>query len=69
MREQRTFQAIVELLNDGRWHPSQDLAAVAAFPDEWLRELSAEGVLDVSEPAPDGTLVRLRSSSGHKRLS
>jgi hypothetical protein len=34
-----TFPAVVGLLGDGQWHAGEELAAVATFPQEWLREL------------------------------
>ena len=38
-----TFPAVVSLLGDGQWHAGEELAAVATFPQEWLRELEREG--------------------------
>lgn len=39
-----TYPAVVGLLQDGEWHASDELAAVAFFPSEWLNELEQEGL-------------------------
>ena len=38
-----TFPAVVGLLQDGKWHDDDDLAAVTTFPHEWLAEVEREG--------------------------
>jgi hypothetical protein len=54
----RTFDAIVELLGDGEWHTSQELAASTRYPDRWIDELRRESLVEVDEQ--DGhTRVRL----------
>lgn len=63
MRAQRTFEAIVALLKDGRWHAPDDLRAATQFPHHWVEELRAEGLLDV-EQTGGSVLVRLKASSG-----
>lgn len=57
-RLQRTFAAIETVLSDGAWHELEDLRDATSFPREWVRELRAEGVVDVAEGAV--TMVRLR---------
>ena len=58
MRPQRTFESIVRLLSDGAWHAVDDLRDVTSFPDEWVHELRAEGVVDVNDGVV--TMVRLQ---------
>ena len=60
-RPQRTFAAIETVLSDGAWHELEDLRDATSFPREWVRELRAEGVVDVAEGPV--TMVRLRPKS------
>ncbi len=54
-----TFERVLELLRDGRWHTEQELGEVAHFPRRWIDELKASGY-DVQTSEPDGIfLVRL----------
>jgi len=39
-----TFPAVISLLEDGRWHADDELAAVTHFPQEWLAEVEREGL-------------------------
>ena len=57
-RPPRTFEAIETVLSDGAWHELDDLRDATSFPREWVRELRAEGVVDVAEGAV--TMIRLR---------
>ena len=63
MKAQRTFEAIVALLKDGCWHALDDLRAATQFPQHWVEELRAEGLLDV-EQREGSVLVRLKGSTG-----
>ncbi len=38
-----TFPAVIGLLQDGKWHADEELAAVTRFPQEWLAEVEHEG--------------------------
>ena len=75
MRPQRTYESIVRLLKDGGWRTVDDLRDVTSFPDDWIDELKAEGILEVKKGVV--TMVRLRprmtagsfSLIGGKRLS
>jgi hypothetical protein len=58
-RTQRTYEAILDVLRDGAWHPVDDVEAATHFPSHWVKELAAEGVVDVDEGPV--TLIRLRS--------
>jgi hypothetical protein len=58
MRPKRTFDAIVRVLGDGAWHTVDDLKDATNYPGEWVEELEAEGVVDVTEGMV--TMVRLR---------
>ena len=40
---EKTYPAVVDLLQDGHWHDATDLLAVTTFPREWLTELEREG--------------------------
>jgi hypothetical protein len=60
MKQTKTFDAITRLLDDGSWHALEDLRAVTSWPDEWVRELAAEGVIDTKDQVGD-VLVRLRN--------
>jgi hypothetical protein len=64
MRPQRTFDAITRLLDDGLWHALDDLTDVTRFPEEWTKELEAEGLIETQEQV-GAVLVRLR----HERIS
>jgi hypothetical protein len=59
MRPQKTFQAITRLLADGSWHAIDDLGDTTTWPEEWAKELQAEGLLETREQAGN-VLVRLR---------
>jgi hypothetical protein len=58
MRKQRTFSAIVDVLQDGAWHEVEDVGAVTRYPTDWVDALRAEGVLEVREGVV--TMARLR---------
>ena len=51
----RTFAAIESVLSDGRWHSVEELEDLTSFPDEWVRELLLEDMIEVSTDA--GTLA------------
>jgi hypothetical protein len=58
MKRRRTFERISDVLRDGSWHELDDLRQATSFPEAWVRELQAEGVVDTDEQ--DGSLrVRL----------
>jgi hypothetical protein len=59
LRQQKTFEAISRALEDGTWHRLDDLRDVTRWPEEWTRELEAEGLLDTEEQL-GSVLVRLR---------
>jgi hypothetical protein len=48
------------MLEDGSWDRLDDLRDVMGWPDEWARELEAEGLLDTEEQLGN-VLVRLRN--------
>jgi hypothetical protein len=62
MRPQKTFQAIARLLADGSWHAIDDLGDVTTWPEEWAKELQAEGLLETRDQAGN-VLVRLRQGA------
>ncbi|HEY7179213.1 MAG TPA: hypothetical protein VH305_08565 [Gaiella sp.] len=56
----KTFDAILELLADRRWHTENELAERTRYPDHWIDELRRESALEIEER--DGqTLIRLRA--------
>jgi hypothetical protein len=57
-RTQRTYEAILGVLQDGAWHTVDDVEAATHVPSQWVRELAAEGVVIVDEGLV--TLIRLR---------
>jgi len=56
----KTFHAITRMLADGTWHAVEDLRDVTSLPDEWVRELQAEGLIETTEQVGN-VLVRLRN--------
>ena len=60
MRPQTTFQAITRVLDDGSWHALDDLRAATSWPDEWVQELEAEGLIETRQQV-GSVLVRLRN--------
>lgn len=56
----KTFDAITRMLDDGSWHALEDLRDVTSLPDEWVRELRAEGLIETTEQIGN-VLVRLRN--------
>ena len=62
MRPQKTFPAIARLLADGCWHAIDDLGDVTTWPEEWVNELQAEGLLETRDQAGN-VLVRLRQGA------
>jgi hypothetical protein len=60
MRRQRTFDAITRVLDDGLWHELHDLTQATRFPEEWTKELEAEGLVETQTHVGD-VLVRLRN--------
>ena len=66
MRPPRTFEAISNVLRDGSWHEIDELRAATHFPAEWVKELSAEGVVDTRDES--GNLrVRLAAANADPR--
>lgn len=57
----RTYDKVVGVLNDGRWHSDVELALVATFPEAWLSEVEREGGQIVRGP-DDRRYVRLVTS-------
>lgn len=57
----RTYDRLVEILNDGQWHSDEELAVVATFPEAWLDEVEREGGTIVRRP-DDARYVRLVTS-------
>ena len=56
----RTYDAIVGLLEDRRWHRASEVAEKTRYSSEWITELQRESVVETGEL--DGELVvRLRS--------
>ena len=63
----RTFNSIVELLGDRRWHTADEVGRKTHYPREWIDALKHESLLDIEEH--EGQLmVRLRTEAG-ERLS
>jgi hypothetical protein len=60
--EQSTFEAVLEVLGDGRWHTEKELAEVAYFPRRWVDELAASGYAVESRDVGE-LLVRLADDS------
>ena len=48
------------MLEDGTWHAVDDLRDVTSLPDEWVRELQAEGLIETREQVGN-VLVGLRN--------
>ena len=58
----RTFNSIVELLEDRQWHRASEIAEKTRYASEWIIELQRESVVETGEL--DGELVvRLRSDA------
>ena len=57
MRPQRTFEAISTVLDDGAWHAFDELNEATSFPDEWVKQLRSEGLVETSD---DGEKPRVR---------
>ena len=55
-----TFDAITRMLDDGSWHALEDLRDVTSLPDERVRELQVEGLIETRELLGN-VLVRLRN--------
>ena len=53
-----TYPAVIGLLQDGKWHASEELAAVTFFPEEWLDELAREG-LELERRGEPTQMIRL----------
>jgi hypothetical protein len=58
-----TFDAVIAVLRDGAWHSIDDLREATRFPEDWVDELRAEGLLDVDESLV--TMVRLRPGNSN----
>jgi hypothetical protein len=43
----KTYQAIVRVLSDLRWHEVRELEQVTAFPHDWLAELKRDPTFEV----------------------
>jgi hypothetical protein len=57
----RTFESIIELLADRRWHTENELAEKTRYPSHWIDELRRESLLETDER--DGQIVvRLRTA-------
>lgn len=52
-----TYKRIVSLLEDGSWHPADDLRGLTSYPQEWISELRKEGQFVAQ--SEDGLEVRL----------
>ena len=60
LKQQATFAAIMRLLADRKWHRVQELATVSRYPEQWVRELMLERVIEVStEPSTLLPIVRI----------
>jgi hypothetical protein len=55
----RTFDSILELLADRRWHSQSEVAERTHYPSQWIDELSRESLLETDEQGGQ-VLVRLR---------
>ena len=53
-----TYLAVVQFLQDGKWHSNEELAEVSQYPQDWLRELELAGHELERKGQPPG-LVRL----------
>jgi hypothetical protein len=54
-----TFERVVGLLSDGKWHHLRDLFAVSSYPREWISELDQRGLIEI-ERSPGDVQVRLK---------
>jgi hypothetical protein len=54
-----TYERIMQLLSDGDWHRAEELGAISAYPQEWVKELTHEPVAVVERDPEQGTVVRL----------
>jgi hypothetical protein len=54
---QGTFDRVLEVLEDGKWHTEDELAEVSYFPREWVKELDVSGY---PVTIVESGLVRLR---------
>ncbi|MBA2461970.1 MAG: hypothetical protein H0V45_09440 [Actinobacteria bacterium] len=57
----RTYDKVVEMLNDGHWHRDDEIALVATFPEAWLHEVERDGGRIVRRP-DDPRYLRLVTS-------
>ena len=63
-----TYNAIVRILSDLRWHDVSELERVTGYPRDWLRELQHDRRFDVD--AERGRLrLRLPSDSDYDALT
>jgi hypothetical protein len=60
VRRQKTFEAITRVLDDGAWHTVDDLTTATKWPEDWTKELEAEGLIETQKHV-GGVLVRLRN--------
>lgn len=56
-----TYERLLSVLGDGRWHSKRELDELTVFPEEWLRELRHDGHA-VVEDDEGRVFVRLRES-------
>jgi hypothetical protein len=59
-----TYQRVVGLLSDGKWHHQRDLFTVSAYPKEWIKELDRQGLIEFAQSRPGDPQVRLRPRTG-----
>jgi hypothetical protein len=53
----KTYQALIRLLSDLRWHEATELASVTSYPEQWLSELQRDPTVEVDS---DRRRLRLR---------
>jgi hypothetical protein len=58
----RTFNTIVDLLEDRRWHPASEIARKTRYADEWIIALQRESIVETGESNGE-LVVRLRSDA------
>ena len=60
-----TYNAIIRILSDGRWHDVADLERVTKYPGDWLHELGHDRRFEVD---PEKRRLRLRLPENEVRV-
>jgi len=46
----QTYDRVMSVLSDGRWHTMDELREVSYFPERWIEELRRDGLEVVEDP-------------------